>query len=154
MRQHFSRITETETEAVAGRLALKLQAGDVVTVSGELGSGKTTFVRGASRALGIEVPVTSPTFTVGHRYPGRPDVSHLDLFRFQGFSPAEWGDLEPYFDEAICFVEWPEAAADALPPVRVAVRLSHVDLEHRTIELESDEQQLLAEGSGDADARV
>ena len=143
-----------ETEEVAGRLARELRVGDVVTVAGELGSGKTTFVRGACRALGIAVPVTSPTFTVGHRYPGDPDVSHLDLFRFQGFSPAEWGDLEPYFEDAICFVEWPEAAADALPPVRVAVRLSHVDRERRTIELESGDRQLLSEVAGDADARV
>jgi tRNA threonylcarbamoyladenosine biosynthesis protein TsaE len=144
----------TETEEVAGRLARELGVGDVVTVAGELGSGKTTFVRGACRALGIAVPVTSPTFTVGHRYPGDPDVSHLDLFRFRGFSPAEWGDLEPYFEDAICFVEWPEAAADALPPVRVAVRLSHVDRERRTIELESGDRQLLSEVAGDADARV
>ena len=76
--------TACETEALGARLARRLSAGDVVTVSGELGSGKTTFVRGACRALGIEVPVTSPTFTIGHRYPGRPDVSHLDLYRFQG----------------------------------------------------------------------
>jgi tRNA threonylcarbamoyladenosine biosynthesis protein TsaE len=143
-----------ETERIGGRLAPRLQVGDVVTVSGELGTGKTTFVRGGCRALGIQVPVTSPTFTVGHRYSGNPDVSHLDLFRFQGFSAAEWGDLEPYFDGAICFVEWPEAAADALPPVRVALRLSHVDREHRLIEVESDDRQLLAEVSGDADARV
>ena len=156
MREHFSRMTASpaETEAIAARLAGRLQVGDVVTVSGELGTGKTTFVRGACRALGIDGPVTSPTFTVGHRYPGNPDVSHLDLFRFQGFSPAEWGDLEPYFDHAICFVEWPEAAADALPPLRVALRLSHVDREHRLIEVESDDPQLLAEVSGDADARV
>ena len=143
-----------ETERLAGRLARRLLVGNVVTVSGELGTGKTTFVRGACRALGIEVPVTSPTFTIGHRYPGNPDVSHLDLFRFQGVSPAEWGDLEPYFEDAICFVEWPEAAARVLPPVRVAVRLSHVDREHRTIEVESDDRQLLAEVSGDVDARV
>ena len=139
---------------MAARLAGRLRAGNVVTVSGELGTGKTTFVRGACRALGIEVPVTSPTFTIGHRYPGNPDVSHLDLFRFQGFSPAEWGDLEPYFENAICFVEWPEAAAGALPPVRVSIRLSHVDRERRTIELSSDEPQLLAGVSGDADARL
>ena len=143
-----------DTEAVAGRLAPRLRAGDVVTVSGELGAGKTTFVRGACRALGIEAAVTSPTFTIGHRYDGRPDVSHLDLYRFQGFSAAEWGDLEPYFVDAICFVEWPEAAADALPPVRVAVRLSHVDLERRTITIESDDAELLRELSDDADARV
>ncbi len=132
-----------ETEEIAGRLARELRAGDLVTVSGELGSGKTTFVRGGCRALGVTGAVTSPTFTIGHRYEGDPDVSHLDLFRFQGFSAAEWGDLEPYFEDAICFVEWPEAAAGALPPVRVEVRLSHVDLAHRLITLESSEKSLL-----------
>jgi len=140
-----------ETEAVAAALAHELRAGDVVTVSGELGSGKTTFVRGACRELGVSVPVTSPTFTVGHRYPARIDVSHLDLFRFQGFSAAEWGDLEPYFEESICFVEWPEAAAGALPPVRVEVRLSHVDPAHRQITLEGPDTALLDRL---ADARV
>jgi tRNA threonylcarbamoyladenosine biosynthesis protein TsaE len=144
-----------ETEAVAAALARELRAGDVVTVSGELGSGKTTFVRGACRALGVTVPVTSPTFTVGHRYPADPvDISHLDLFRFQGFSAAEWGDLEPYFQEAICFVEWPEAAAGALPPVRVKVRLSHVDAAHRLLALESEEPSLLDRLAGGADTRV
>ena len=132
-----------ETEAFAATLARELRAGDVVTVSGELGSGKTTFVRGACRELGVTVPVTSPTFTVGHRYPARIDVSHLDLFRFQGFSAAEWGDLEPYFEDSICFVEWPEAAAGALPPVRVEVRLSHVDPAHRQITLEGPDTALL-----------
>lgn len=144
-----------ETESVAAALAGHLRAGDVVTVSGELGSGKTTFVRGACRALGVTVPVTSPTFTVGHRYPADTvDVSHLDLYRFQGFSAAEWGDLEPYFQEAICFVEWPEAAAGALPPIRVKVRLSHVDAAHRLIALESEEPSLLDRVAGGADTRV
>ena len=143
-----------ETEAVAATLARELRVGDVVTVSGELGSGKTTFVRGACRALGVTMPVTSPTFTVGHRYPADLDVSHLDLFRFQGFSAAEWGDLELYFDDAICFVEWPEAAVGALPPVRVEVRLSHVDPAHRDIMLESPENALLERLFGGADTRV
>ena len=143
-----------ETEAIAAALAPALRTGDVATVSGELGSGKTTFVRGACRALGVTVPVTSPTFTVGHRYRGDPDVSHLDLFRFQGFSAAEWGDLEPYFEDAICFVEWPEAAVGALPPVRVEVRLSHVDPAHRLITLESPDVALLDRLFGGADTRV
>jgi tRNA threonylcarbamoyladenosine biosynthesis protein TsaE len=143
-----------ETETVAATLASALAAGDVVTVSGELGSGKTTFVRGACRALGITVAVTSPTFTVGHRYPGSPDVSHLDLFRFRGVSAAEWGDLEPYFGDAICFVEWPEAARAALPPVRVEVRLSHVDPARRLITLESSDNALLDSLFGGADTRV
>jgi tRNA threonylcarbamoyladenosine biosynthesis protein TsaE len=115
-----------ETERIAARLALQLGPGDVVTVSGELGSGKTTFVRGAARALGVAAPVTSPTYTIGNRYRGSIDVSHLDLFRFEGVSPAEWGDLEPYFDGAVCFVEWPEAAVGVLPPVRMQVRLRHI----------------------------
>jgi len=116
----------SETEEIAAALATRLTAGDVVTVSGELGTGKTTFVRGACRALGVGGAVTSPTFTIGHRYRGRDvDVSHLDLYRFRGLSAAEWGDLEPYFDDAIVFVEWPEAGAGALPPPRFAVRIEH-----------------------------
>jgi tRNA threonylcarbamoyladenosine biosynthesis protein TsaE len=132
-----------ETEAVAARLAERLEPGDVVTVSGELGSGKTTFVRGASRALGVTEPVTSPTFTVGHRYRGRRDVSHLDLFRFSGVSPAEWADLEPYFEDATVFVEWPEAGRDALPAPRVSVRLEHAGGDRRRIELTAVETALL-----------
>ena len=143
-----------ETEAIAAGLARELKAGDVVTVSGELGSGKTTFVRGACRALGVTARVTSPTFTVGHRYPGDPDVSHLDLFRFRGVSAAEWGDLEPYFEDAICFVEWPEAAGGALPPLRAEVRLSHMDPAHRMITLASSEKALLDRMFGGADSRV
>ncbi len=106
-------------------------------MSGELGSGKTTFVRGACRALGVESPVTSPTFTIGHRYRGRVDVSHLDLFRFQEVSAAEWGDLEPYFDDAAVFVEWPEAGAGALPAARFEVRLEHGGEELRLVTIRS-----------------
>jgi tRNA threonylcarbamoyladenosine biosynthesis protein TsaE len=138
-----------ETEALAGRLAGRLRPGDVVTVSGELGSGKTTFVRGACRALGVLQPVTSPTFTIGHRYRGRLDVSHVDLYRFAGFSPAEWGDLEPYFEHSIAFVEWPEAGAGVLPAARVAVTLAHVDAERRAVRLDAAEPALL-EGIEDA----
>jgi tRNA threonylcarbamoyladenosine biosynthesis protein TsaE len=125
-----------ETEAVAARLASELVPGDVVTVSGDLGAGKTTFVRGACRALGVTAPVTSPTYTIGHRYEGEPDVSHLDLYRFTAVSHAEWGDLEPYFEDAVVFVEWPEAAAGALPAARAAVRLEHVDEQTRRIVIE------------------
>ena len=137
-----------ETEALAGRLAGRLEIGDVVTVTGELGAGKTTFVRGACRALGVVEPVTSPTFTIGHRYRGRVDVSHLDLYRFAGVSPAEWGDLEPYFDDTITFVEWPEAGAGVLPLARVAVELEHVDETRRRIRLDAADGTLLQEVAG------
>jgi tRNA threonylcarbamoyladenosine biosynthesis protein TsaE len=132
-----------ETEAVAARLADRLRVGDVVTVRGELGAGKTTFVRGACRALGITEPVTSPTFTIGHRYRGLVDVSHLDLYRFAGVSPAEWGDLEPYFDDAIVFVEWPEAGTGVLPRACVDVALEHVDEQRRRIKLDGGDATLL-----------
>ena len=110
----------------------------MVTVSGELGSGKTTFVRGACRALGVEGPVTSPTFTIGHRYRGRVDVSHLDLFRFRDVSAAEWGDLEPYFDDAVVFVEWPEAGTGVLPLPRVEVLLEHGEPGSRLVTIRGD----------------
>ena len=136
-------LSAAETEAVGGSLAARLEVGDVVTVRGELGAGKTTFVRGACRALGITAPVTSPTFTIGHRYRGRVDVSHLDLYRFTGVSPAEWGDLEPYFDDAIAFVEWPEAGSGVLPRPRVTVELEHVDEQRRRIRLDAADATLL-----------
>jgi tRNA threonylcarbamoyladenosine biosynthesis protein TsaE len=124
-----------ETERVAAELAAGLVPGDVVTVSGELGAGKTTFVRGAARALGVEGPVTSPTFTIGHRYRGRVQVAHLDLYRFAGVSAAEWGDLEPYFEDTVAFVEWPEAAGEELGPVRAAVRLEHAGDDRRLVSI-------------------
>jgi len=82
--------------------------------------------------------VTSPTYTIGHRYHGRVDVSHLDLFRFRDVSPAEWGDLEPYFDDAVVFVEWPEAGVGVLPLPRVAVRLEHDEGDVRLVRIEHD----------------
>ncbi len=150
----FETASPDETEAVAATLAAVLEPGDVVTVSGELGSGKTTFVRGACRALGVTDAVTSPTFTIGHRYAGRIPVAHLDLYRFTTVSAAEWGDLEPYFDETIVFVEWPEAAGEELPEPRVRARLRHRDLTHRLIELESEENSLLEGAFSGVDARL
>ena len=115
-----------ETEAFGGTLAALAPARATSScVRGELGAGKTTLVRGACRSLGIEEPVTSPTFTIGHLYHGTATVAHLDLYRFVGLSAAEWGDLEPYFDGTIAFVEWPEAGvARFLRPARRPSRSS------------------------------
>src|SRR3954454_17338280 len=125
-----------ETEAIAAELADRLRPGDVVTVSGELGTGKTTCVRCACTALGVREHVTSPTYTIGHRYHGAAGlVSHLDLYRFQGVSNAEWGDLEPYFDDAIAFVEWPEAGEGVLPSPRYAVHLEHAGDSRREVRI-------------------
>ena len=112
-----------ETEALAARLAARLRAGDVVAVSGELGAGKTTFVRGAARALGVAGPVSSPTFTIGHRYEAPTPVAHLDLYRITGLDAEEWGDLEPYFDGTVAFVEWPEHGGRLAAAARATVTL-------------------------------
>jgi tRNA threonylcarbamoyladenosine biosynthesis protein TsaE len=132
-----------ETEAYGARLATALRPGDVVTIAGELGAGKTTFVRGACRALGVTQPVSSPTYTIGHRYAGAVPVAHLDLYRVRGLGAEEWGDLEPYFDGTIAFVEWPEHAGAWLPPVRAAVTLAHVDESHRRVTIEPTDDLVL-----------
>ena len=150
----FESSSPEETEAIAARLAQELVLGDVVVVEGELGSGKTTFVRGAARALGVQGPVTSPTYTIGHRYKGRVDVSHLDLYRFDGMSNAEWGDLEEYFENAVVFVEWPRAGEGFLPPARARVGLQHVGETRRLLVLESDEKSLEKSVFTGADPRV
>jgi tRNA threonylcarbamoyladenosine biosynthesis protein TsaE len=139
MRLVLESLSEAETEALGARLAAELRPGDVVGVSGELGAGKTTFVRGAARALGAESAVTSPTYTIGHRYDGRVPVAHLDLYRLDGIGDERWGDLEPYFDGTIVFVEWPEHGGAAIPRVRATVTLTHVDPDHRSITIESDD---------------
>jgi tRNA threonylcarbamoyladenosine biosynthesis protein TsaE len=118
-----------ETEALAAGLAESLNPGDVVLVSGELGAGKTTFVRGAARALGVQVPVTSPTFTIARRYEdGRLPVSHLDLYRLDGLDGEEPELLsEEVAPNRVAFVEWPEHGAPDLGDTHVAAR---VHLEH------------------------
>ena len=131
-----------ETERLAAGLARALVAGDVVTVSGDLGSGKTTFVRGACRALGVTGPVTSPTYAIGHRYDGRVPVAHLDLYRLEEVREADWADLEPYFEGAVAFGEWPEAAREFLPQPRARVRLRLLRADHRLIEVAGDENFL------------
>ena len=143
MRLELASASAGETERIAAALGARLRPGDVVTISGELGAGKTTFVRGACAALGVTSPVTSPTFTIGHRYAGSVSVSHLDLFRFASVSPAEWGDLEPYFDDAVVFVEWPEAGVGTLPPPTIAVALEHAGGDRRRVVLAADEDALL-----------
>ena len=127
------------TERAGAELAASLRPGDVVLVSGDLGSGKTTFVRGALRALGVSGPVTSPTFVVGHAYEGRDGpLAHLDLYRLSGMDDEDPGLLEPFFAPGtIAFVEWPELAEGAWPggAVAVRVRLGHAGGDRRTIEV-------------------
>ena len=130
--------TPEETEAAGAELAARLRPGDVVLVTGELGSGKTTFVRGAARALGVTDPVTSPTFTIGHIYDGGSlEVAHLDLYRLLSLSGEDPGLLDDYLTpQRIGFVEWPEAAAPQLERVAARVSIEHLGEDRRGIEIE------------------
>jgi len=127
-----------ETESVGGELAGELREGDVVLVAGELGAGKTTLVRGAARALGVSDPVTSPTFSIGHRYRGSEvSVSHLDLYRLAGLEREEPELLADYIGPGrIAFVEWPAEAEGELAHACMRVTLSHRGGERRRVEIE------------------
>jgi tRNA threonylcarbamoyladenosine biosynthesis protein TsaE len=127
------------TERIAGELAAGLRPGDIVLISGEVGTGKTTFVRGACRALGVSDRVTSPSFTIGHLYRGNVPVSHIDLFRLESLAGEDPGLLEEYLaPDRIAFIEWPGAAAPEIDPERVAlrVRLEHLGGDRRLVTAE------------------
>ena len=130
-----------ETERLGAGLAAELRPGDLVLVSGELGSGKTTFVRGACRKLGVTVPVTSPTFTIGQRYLASGPVRivcHVDLYRIERLHDEDPDLLMDYVGPTtISFVEWPEGAEPLLAGLaRVArhVRLRHAGGDRRLVE--------------------
>ncbi len=128
-----------ETEAIGAEVARELTDGDVVLITGELGAGKTTFVRGAARALGVSGPVTSPTFSIGHRYPARDvTVSHLDLYRLAGLEHEDPDLLADYLGPGrIAFVEWPKDGERDLAAARVRVTLSHAGGDSRRVEVQS-----------------
>ncbi|MGZ5375822.1 MAG: tRNA (adenosine(37)-N6)-threonylcarbamoyltransferase complex ATPase subunit type 1 TsaE [Solirubrobacterales bacterium] len=129
-----------ETEALGARIAERLGPGDVVLVRGELGAGKTTLIRGACRALGVEGPVTSPTFTIGQRYAGRVPVSHLDLYRLgpDGVAAEDPALLADYLTaDAVAFIEWPETLEPKLDRVTLRVGISHAGADRREIEVVS-----------------
>jgi tRNA threonylcarbamoyladenosine biosynthesis protein TsaE len=136
-----TRIFETseprQTEELGAELAAGLRPGDIVLVCGELGAGKTTLVRGAARALGVTDAVTSPTFSIGHRYRGSEvTVAHLDLYRLAGLDEEEPDLLDDYVGhERIAFVEWPQETSVELKEARVKVRMTHRGGDGRRIEV-------------------
>jgi tRNA threonylcarbamoyladenosine biosynthesis protein TsaE len=129
-----------ETERLGAELAATLTAGDVVLVAGELGAGKTTFVRGGARALGVTGPVTSPTFTIGQRYPAAVPVSHLDLYRVDGLADEEPELLADYLGpNTIGFIEWPGGEDESIATfarIVARVRLEHAGGDRRVVEID------------------
>jgi tRNA threonylcarbamoyladenosine biosynthesis protein TsaE len=131
----FRSSSAAETEKLGQRIAAGLRPGDVVLVSGELGTGKTTLIRGVCRALGVTDPVTSPTFTIGHRYRGRVSVSHLDLYRLEGLDREDPGLLADYLDrDSVALIEWPERGDAEVERVRARITIRHAGGDEREIE--------------------
>jgi tRNA threonylcarbamoyladenosine biosynthesis protein TsaE len=124
------------TAALGAALAGLLAPGDLVLLRGELGTGKTTLVRGVCRALGVQGPVTSPTFTVAQRYEGRVPVAHVDAYRLGGPDDEEADLLRAAVGEdAIGLVEWPDAILAVLPEPRIEVTLAHLGGDRRLVTL-------------------
>jgi tRNA threonylcarbamoyladenosine biosynthesis protein TsaE len=119
----FLSASAADTEAFAERIATALFPGAVVALRGGLGSGKTAFVRGLARGLGVKGRVTSPTFTLAHEHSGDPALFHLDLYRLDERGFEEMGAEEYFAALGVCAVEWPENAGALLPGERLDVEL-------------------------------
>jgi tRNA threonylcarbamoyladenosine biosynthesis protein TsaE len=140
MRGRFHSDSARATEAIGAQVAAELRPGDVVLIAGELGAGKTTLVRGAARALGVRQPVTSPTFTIGQRYPAPVPVAHLDLYRVPALAGEDPDLVSDYVrPDTIAFVEWPEGGEELLSGfarIAVRIRLEHAGDDQRWVSVE------------------
>lgn len=126
-----------DTEDLGAGIAGLLAPGDVVVLRGDLGAGKTTLVRAAARALGVEGPVTSPTFAIANSYAGRIPVAHLDAWRLGDPDDEELGlALESVGPDAVAFVEWPDSVLHGLPAPRVRVDIDHGGGDRRVLRLD------------------
>ena len=119
--------TPEDTRAAASMLAALLEPGDVVALSGDLGAGKTCFVQGAAAALGVELPVTSPTFVLVKLLPGRIPVVHVDVYRLERLRDVHDLGEDVFAPDVVTFVEWGDTIRGLLPEDRLEVALSHVD---------------------------
>ncbi|MHC4959041.1 MAG: tRNA (adenosine(37)-N6)-threonylcarbamoyltransferase complex ATPase subunit type 1 TsaE [Planctomycetota bacterium] len=128
-------LSRSEEETRSAARSLRLAAGEVVLLVGDLGAGKTTFVKGIAEACGVEATVRSPTFALMHRYRGDPDVVHLDLYRESEAVGLEDLDLDADRDSVVIAVEWPRGLADMHWPDALRVTIEHVDETTRLIKL-------------------
>ena len=130
--------SEEQTAGVASGFAKLLRAGDIVFLIGQLGAGKTFFIRHAAEALGVGEPVTSPSYTMAQTYSSIIRIHHLDLYRLSSFDAEDSMDFEEFFEDgAITFIEWPESAAPFIEKPDAVIRIDHVDLNSRRISIES-----------------
>ena len=132
-----------ETERVGERLGRRLVPGEVVALSGELGAGKTCFIRGLARGLGVTQGVSSPTFVIVNQYTGRMPVFHIDAYRTESLTEL----LDIGFDEyvsgdSVTVIEWSDKLEPLLPTGAIRVRISGLGDEPRTIRIDAPEPRL------------
>ncbi|EQB34828.1 hypothetical protein M948_20850 [Virgibacillus sp. CM-4] len=128
--------TEEETMHLAQKLAILLKPGDVVTLEGDLGAGKTTFTKGIATGLCVKRNVTSPTFTIIKEYEGELPLYHMDVYRLEN-SDEDIGFDEYFNGEGISIVEWPQFIIDFLPEERLDIHISYVNDQSRQIQLQA-----------------
>jgi tRNA threonylcarbamoyladenosine biosynthesis protein TsaE len=139
--QAFTSESPEMTERAARAVGAKLRPGDVMLIAGDVGTGKTTWVRAACESLGVTDPVTSPSFTIGQLYRGPVPVSHVDLFRLESLSGEDPGLLSDYLTpDRVAFIEWPGQGVAEVEPQRVVLelRLFHMGGDRRRIEADGE----------------
>ena len=145
----FESLEEAALEELASKVARVLGPGDVIVLSGEVGAGKTTFVRAAARTLGVSDRVTSPTYQLARGYEGLVDgrrvvVNHMDLYRLEGIEDRDALELDDYLEpEAVTFIEWAAPALDAIEDPSL-VHISHETPTTRNVSLEGPIEERLA----------
>lgn len=130
----YERITksEEETQQLAYHLAKLLLPGNVITLEGDLGAGKTAFTKGLAKGLGIKDTVSSPTFTIVKEYEGRLPLYHLDVYRLENLD-EDIGFVEYFYGDGVSVVEWAQFIEDYLPEERLAIKIQYVENESRKL---------------------
>ena len=145
----FEGLEETVLQGLASEVARALVPGDVVVLSGEVGAGKTTFVRAAALALGVTERVTSPTYQLARGYEGLVDgqrvvVNHMDLYRLEGIEVRDALELDDYLEpEALTFIEWAVPALDAIEDPSL-INISHETPTTRSVSLQGPAEERLS----------
>ena len=128
--------SEDETQKIGFEVAEKIKKGDVISLTGSLGAGKTVFAKGFAKQLGIGEAIVSPTFTLVQEYDGRMKMYHLDLYRLSGEDEFEsMGGEDFLYSDGVCLIEWSEKISSMLPDDTIYVNITINEDLSRTIEI-------------------
>ncbi|MBI5682540.1 MAG: tRNA (adenosine(37)-N6)-threonylcarbamoyltransferase complex ATPase subunit type 1 TsaE [Deltaproteobacteria bacterium] len=132
----FNTNSQEETRKLGKKIGAKLKAGDVIALIGDLGSGKTTFVQGLAKGLGVNELVKSPSFTIVNEYKGRMPLYHIDIYRLGSVSELTEAGIEDFFyTDVVTVVEWAEKGLPLLPPEYILIKFYYTGENSRQIEI-------------------